>query len=226
VPRVPRPTLRLLTANLWNGRADPDALAELIADAQPDAVLAQEMTPEHARAIEALLPYGVLLPRRDACGMGLALRRPARITVLRLPQRDALIARLSAPEWNAFGSPVEIVNVHVSAPTSLRQLWLRRAQVEALCAHVASTPMPRVIAGDFNMFRLMPAYRALCGRLCDAALQRRAFGQPTWSPRADWARWLRLDHVLTQGLQTTDLRVLRVHGSDHSALLATLAVTA
>jgi endonuclease/exonuclease/phosphatase (EEP) superfamily protein YafD len=80
-----------------------------------------------------------------------------------------------------------------------------------------------VLAGDLNSFRLMPAYRTLCTPLRDAALAHRAFGAPTWSPHARWPRWLRLDHVLTQDLRVIDLEVVRVRGSDHSAVLATLS---
>ena len=221
--RVPGRQLRLLTINLWNGRGDPQALADVIAATQPDAVLAQEMTHEQARAIEHQLPYGLLLPRRDACGMGLALRRPARVSLLPWRRRGALVARLAPAEWPGLSSPLEIVNVHITAPTSLRQLPMRRAQLAALHEHIARTPMPRVIAGDFNTFRLMPAYRALSARLRDAALVHRPFGAPTWSPLARCPRLLRLDHVLTQDLHAVDLRVVHVRGSDHSALLATLA---
>ena len=110
------PQIRILTANLWNGGADPQALADVIARYQPDAVLAQEMTPEHAQAIESLLPHGLLLPRRDKRGMGLALRKPASVSLLPLPRRDALVAHVPAGAWGAFAAPFEIINVHMSSP--------------------------------------------------------------------------------------------------------------
>lgn len=215
--------LRILTANLWNGRADPEALAEVIAAAEPDAVLAQEVTPEQASAIERLLPHGLLLPRRDKCGMALALRKPARVALLPLPRRAALVARLSPAHWEGLLAPLEIVNVHISAPTRPWRLPARRAQLSRLREYVARAPMPRVVAGDLNAFRLMPAYRQLRTRLRDAALEHRMFGAPTWSPHARWPRLLRLDHVLIQGLCAVDLEVVRIRGSDHSAVLATLA---
>src|SRR5436190_1422336 len=99
------PELRLLTANLWNGRARPAALADAIARTQPDAVLAQELAPEQADTIEKHLSYGVLLPRRDRRGMGLALRRPAQVARLPLPRRDALVARLLPEQWRPLSAP-------------------------------------------------------------------------------------------------------------------------
>ena len=69
----------------------------------------------------------------------------------------------------------------------------------------------------------MPAYRALRSRLRDAALDRRPFPSPTWSLLAHWPRFLRIDHVLLSGLRAIEVDVLRIRGSDHSAVLATLA---
>lgn len=214
--------LRILTANLWNGRAEPAALAEVIARTQPDALLAQELAPEQARAIERLLPHGILLPRSDKLGMGLALRRAAPVSRLPLPRRDALVARVDAGLWPGLSAPLEIINVHLSAPTRLSRFALRRAQVRGLRDHLARDAR-RVLAGDLNSLRVMPAYRELRSHLRDAALERRPFPAPTWSPLAHWPRLLRIDHVLLSGLRAVEVDVLRVRGSDHSAVLATLA---
>jgi endonuclease/exonuclease/phosphatase family metal-dependent hydrolase len=40
-----------MTANLWNRRCDPDALAELLERVAPDVLAAQELGPEQAEAI-------------------------------------------------------------------------------------------------------------------------------------------------------------------------------
>lgn len=217
------PQIRILTVNLWNGRAEPQALADVIARAEPDAVLAQELAPEQAKAIEKLLPHGLLMPRRDKCGMGLALRRPASVTLLPLPRREALVARIAPGQWGAFSEALEIINVHLSAPTRLSRIPLRRAQVKLLREYLVRAPMPRVLAGDLNSMRISPAYRVLRTLLRDAALEHRPFAAPTWSFGAGWPRFLRIDHVLTRGFRTVDLEVMHVRGSDHSAVLATLS---
>lgn len=216
------PQIRILTANLWNGGADPQALADVIARYQPDAVLAQEMTPEHAQAIESLLPHGLLLPRRDKRGMGLALRKPASVSLLPLPRRDALVAHVPAGAWGAFAAPFEIINVHMSSPVRPSRLPLRRAQAKLLHEYLTLTPMQRVLAGDLNSLRISSAYRLLRRSLNDAALERRSFPAPTWSFNARFPRLLRIDHVLTHGFRTAELEVVRIRGSDHSAVFATL----
>jgi len=209
--------LRLLTANLWNHHADASALADVIAEHEPDVVLAQELAQEQAAAIERALPHGILLPSREKVGMGLALRKPATVSRLPLPHRDALCARLTLG-----GKSIEILNVHLSAPTRVTRLVLRHLQVRALRSHLARNPLPRVLAGDLNSLPVMPAYLVLRLHLRDAAREHRLLPLPTWGPGARAPRFLRLDHVLIDGLRVLDLRVLRVRGSDHDAILATL----
>ena len=133
--------LRILTANLWNGRAEPEALAEVIARTEPDALLVQELAPEQARAIERLMPHGILLPRSDKLGMGLALRRAAPVSRLPLPRRDALVARIDAGAWPGLAAPLEIINVHLSAPT--RFVALRAAPRAGARAARATSPTMR-----------------------------------------------------------------------------------
>jgi endonuclease/exonuclease/phosphatase family metal-dependent hydrolase len=215
--------IRLLTANLWNGRAELQALASVIAEHDPDVVLTQEMTPEQARVIERALPHGLLLPSRDCRGMGLALRWPAQVRRIALPQRDALVAHLVPEGESTVLGPIEIINVHMSAPTRVGRLLLRRHQLRTLREHLARTPLRRVLAGDLNSLPSMPAYRVLRRHLRDAALERSRRPAATWSPRASWPRLLRIDHVLLAGLQVVDIEVVRIAGSDHSALLATLS---
>ncbi|MFI5306652.1 MAG: endonuclease/exonuclease/phosphatase family protein [Polyangiales bacterium] len=213
--------IRLLTANLWNGRADPLALADVIAERQPDAVLAQELSPEQAAVIERALPHGILMPARDMQGMGIALREPAMVSRLPLPKRDALCARLRLP---GASTEIEIMNLHLSAPTALGRFGVRRREVSALRAHLRRTSMPRVLAGDFNTLPVMPAYFALRRHLRDAALETRRRPAPTWGPTARAPRLLRIDHVMVHGLRVIDLEVLAIAGSDHSAIFATLAL--
>lgn len=212
--------IRLLTANLWNGRAEPAALADVIAERQPDVVLAQELSPEQANVIERALPHGILLPSRDMQGMGLALREPAKVSRLPLPHRDALCARLQVAGSSAG---LEILNVHLSAPTALGRLRVRRRAVSALCTHLGRTSSPRILAGDLNTLPLMPAYFALRRHLRDAALETPRGPSPTWGPTARAPRLLRIDHVLLHGLRVIDLEVLAIAGSDHSAIFAILA---
>lgn len=221
--------LRVLSANLWNGRADPAAFAELVDELQADAVAVQELSERQAVALARVAPYGRLEPRNDFLGMGVALRRPGSVRRLGLPYRDAWVAEVRA---NGATDEIEIINVHVQAPHSpptVRCFLNRRGQVRGLERHLEAAPSrPRVLIGDLNATPLWPAYRRLRARLIDAAVaaaeQNSHRPQATWGPWPSAPRLLRIDHALVSGLVVKQFRVLPVLGADHSAIVVDLAL--
>jgi endonuclease/exonuclease/phosphatase family metal-dependent hydrolase len=224
--------LRIVSANLWNGNADPAAFADLVAALQADVVAVQELSEEQAEALAAVLPHGLLEPANDYLGMGIALRRPGTVRRLRMPYRDARIAEVQPAGAKNGDDPVEILNVHVRAPHSMVVGWSwisRRGQLRVLERHLDASPARRrVLVGDLNATPIWPVYRRLSSRLSDAAVAAAAQNshrpQPTWGPFAWAPRMLRIDHVLVNGLIVNDCRVVRVAGADHSAVVADLAL--
>ncbi len=224
--------LRLMTSNLMNGRGDPGAIADLIAERSVDIACFQELAPEQAEAISRVLPHGKLDPRTDHEGLGIALRCPGQVERLPIPQRDGRVVRLSPTDWPELDTTLEVLDIHVQAPHARPPPWknlpTRRAQIDALLAYLDSVPAPhRVVAGDFNATPLWPVYRRMAKRLVDAP---RAFARargrrpaPTWGPlMLDGIRLLRIDHVFTQGVDTPHVELHRVRGTDHAALVVDL----
>ena len=113
------PKLRVLSANLWNGRALPDAFAELVSAMDVDVVAVQECTPEQAEALCQVMPYGLIQPSYVG-GMGIALKRPGDVERVELPKRPAYCVQLTPENWPGLGQSVEIVNVHFAAPHIFR----------------------------------------------------------------------------------------------------------
>lgn len=224
--------LRVLSANLKNGGADPETFAGLVEASGADVVACQELSPAQAEALARLLPHGRLEPDLHHRGMGIALRRPAELGLLPLPYRNAWVASLKPDHWSGLAEEVEIVNVHLSAPTQ-HPVWvqpLRRArQVRGLLAHLAGAPARRrLLVGDFNATPAWPAYRRLARELDDlAAAHARARGR---RPARTWRRWdvgprlLRIDHCFGRGLAASDVRVLEIPGSDHCAVVVDLSL--
>jgi endonuclease/exonuclease/phosphatase (EEP) superfamily protein YafD len=219
--------LRVMTANLWSRRSDPEALARLLEEVQPDVLAVQELGPAQAEAIASVLPHGRLEPRLDAEGMGIALLHPGAVEALALPRRDARIARLTPGIWPGLEAPVEVLNLHVVAPHALppwRTFATRMGQVRGLARWLDANPHPaRIVCGDFNATPSWPAYRQIASRLRDVARHHAA--QDGRSPVRTWGPWhgsprlLRLDHVFASGGRVLELRALPVLGSDHTALI-------
>jgi endonuclease/exonuclease/phosphatase family metal-dependent hydrolase len=221
-----RPHLRILSANLANGKADASAFADLVEAVEPDVVTVQELVPIQAEALARVLPFGKLEPHLDHHGMGIALRAPGSVRRLELQYRSGFVAEVLRPNEE----PIEILNIHLAAPHMfpvIPRILDRGAQIRRILAHLDASPARRrVLVGDLNATPIWPAYRRLRGRLDDAVEQaaRRVGREPgrTWGPWPGSPRLLRIDHVLVQGLVGTGSRVLPLRGSDHSALVADL----
>jgi endonuclease/exonuclease/phosphatase (EEP) superfamily protein YafD len=221
--------LRLISANLRHGRADPGAFAELVRREDAAVVAVQELGPRLADTLAALLPHGKLEPTPDGMGMGMALSRPATVERLALPHRDARVARLAPEHWPELRERVEVMNVHISAPhTRVPRSWRdRRGQVAGLEAYLAAAPGPRALVGDLNATPAWPAYRRLAALLDDAAAlvaaREGCSAARTWGPGPGTPRMLRIDHVLVDALAVLAFRVVPLPGSDHSAVVVDLA---
>jgi endonuclease/exonuclease/phosphatase (EEP) superfamily protein YafD len=227
--------LRVVTANLRHGLAEPTAFAELVTALAPDVVAVQELGAAQAEALGRTLPFGLLepAPLKTGTGMGLLLRRAGRIDRLPLPWVDGLVADVVAGEGGE-DERIEVLNVHVTAPQvqpPWRTFARRRAQLHGIRRHLELSPRRRrLVVGDLNATPGWPLYRHLTGWLTDAAVEAaRGNGhrpQATWGPWPFSPRLLRIDHVLIRGLDVLRVQVVPIRGSDHSAVVADLSVPA
>lgn len=221
-------TVRVLTANLGMGQADPVALTAL-ARQSADVLMVQEMTPEAVAGLEAAgidqtFPHRVLDPRNVAAGIGLWSRYPltesARIDGFEMP---LLRARLAVP---GLAKPVTVASIHFGAPwpqplDGWRTDIARFPQV--LRSLAASGPV--IVAGDFNATMMMRPFRALLtDGYRDAGEQAGAGLARTYPNRPPWPAVLGIDHVLLRGCTATSVHPAPLPGSDHRALLATVTI--
>lgn len=224
--------LRVLSANLWNGRANAEAFAELVRAFDVDVVAAQELGPAQAEALRRHLPHGRLEPADDYSGMGIAGRVPLDVRRIALPTRDARVADLVLRGGDGAPVAVELLNLHVEAPhqrPAWRTVARRRGQWRGLERHLNADPhRPRLVVGDFNSTPLWPFYRRVTIHLRDAALiHADRAGAPvrrTWGPWPGSVRLLRIDHAFVHRLEVLDFRILDIPDGDHSAVLVEVAV--
>lgn len=229
-----KPRLRTLTCNLRSGRANADALTDLIAKESIDLVCAQELSVELAEVISTLLPYGDMSHDQIHRGNGIASRFPVEMDRIRMPKRDGWVARLSPQHWQKLPFLIEVVNVHISGPhlwPYFPRLVRRKAQLEALLEdRECRTGVPYAIFGDFNSSPIWPVYKKMSARFVDGALE--AGGAElefdgTW-PYLPWLGirgLLRIDHCFLWKLSVERTRIVEIPGSDHLGLLVDIDIS-
>jgi endonuclease/exonuclease/phosphatase (EEP) superfamily protein YafD len=220
-PEARGPRLRVLTLNLFAGRADADATVALVRRTGADVLFAQELTDDAATrlkqaGLDDLLPHTQLDLRGGPRGSGIYTRFPLGegpyVAYTHAAQPAAL---LQLPG----GQTVDLICVHPCAPTRQRAGVARwRRELGGL---LPPGGRPRVVAGDFNATLDHAAFRDVL-RLgyADSAAQTGNGLIPTWGP-PDRAALLTLDHVLAdRACAVLGYAVQAMPGSDHRAVFA------
>lgn len=222
-PPAHGPRLRVLTANLRFGLADPDRIVELVRHHAVDVLSLQELTPKAVERLNAaglgrLLPHAVLHPRSGAAGSGLYARHPLR----ELPALPGSVFAMPRAELTLpAGHKVEVAAVHPPPPISGRAVgnWMR--DLRALPAAGRQGQPVRILAGDYNATLDHAHFRRVLSRGYADAADRAGMGlTPTWSSPGGRIR-LTIDHVLVD--RRCAVHRVRVHdlpGSDHRAVFA------
>jgi endonuclease/exonuclease/phosphatase (EEP) superfamily protein YafD len=221
-PGATGPVLRVLTANLYFGRADAEVIVARVRQAGADVLFLQELTEDAVTrlkqaGLEDLMPFALPELRGGSRGSGIYSRFPLREGPAVAP---AYMAQPTAQIELPGGGAVELVCVHPVAPNLGRRGAARWR--EELAALPAPGGLPRVLAGDFNATVDHAAFRRVL-RLgyADAALQAGNALTPTWGPPGRGAAVLTLDHVLVdRSCAVLASSVHVVPGSDHRAVYA------
>lgn len=214
--------MRLATVNLYDGRVVPADLVRFLDETQPDVVCAQEVGHNAARILTERYRYGAVEAAFHWTGRALVSRLPIEVRPLPLPFRGGY---RGVVEPAAIGR-LEILTVHLGNPVDIpRGLVARRAQLAAL-EPILAEPGRRVLAGDLNSTPAWPAFRRLRRHLDDGVADwaaREGIRPPrTWAKWRGWPPWLRIDHVLTRGVQVDGARAHSIRGLDHRALVVDL----
>ncbi|WP_393916245.1 endonuclease/exonuclease/phosphatase family protein [Halostreptopolyspora alba] len=223
--------LVVLTANLYQGRADLGVIADLVERAEVDVLAVQELTPEAAEAMTEVgvaqaLPHDVVDARPGVSGSAIYARHPVTdVTALDVADTHAF-ARPSAEITIADAPPVEVTSAHPVPPTTPDAVGQWQREIAALPRAENDGPL-RIIAGDFNATLDHAALRELLDTgYRDAAEEAGAGLRPTWSTTSAVLR-LTIDHVLADERVTVDsASVHNVLGSDHRAVLAEFTLPA
>jgi endonuclease/exonuclease/phosphatase (EEP) superfamily protein YafD len=215
--------LRILTQNLYNGRADVGSFMAALRSHRPDIVAVQELAPNAAEVLDEWGEAALLDPREDTTGMGVAVRGPAVFERLDFPFRSPVSVLLTADSWN-LENDLQVVNTHLVNPIArpiLESRELRRRELGAIRDLVTgdSATAAQILVGDFNSSPAWPLYRRLRKFLTDGAVAA-GTARRTWGPWPSSPRLLRIDHAFARGpIQVTSTRTINIAGADHRGLL-------
>ncbi|HZB32373.1 MAG TPA: endonuclease/exonuclease/phosphatase family protein [Streptosporangiaceae bacterium] len=223
-PAATGPTLRVMTANLFFSRADPNHVVDLVRRGHVDVLSVQELNQNGIEALAAAglaaeLPHHVLDPRWGAAGTGLYARHPLRRSA---PVPGTAMATPQAELTLPGGREVALTAVHPPPPTSRANIRAWRHDLGALPAATAAGPT-RILIGDFNATLDHARLRGVLARGYADAADRAGEGLGlTWGV-SKYGPPLTLDHILADkraAVRRVDIYDLR--GSDHRALFAEL----
>lgn len=220
-------TITVVSANIYRGKGDPEALLALVDRYDADLLAVQELTPRFARdlrraGIGSRLPEAVEEVKRGAGGGGIYSRLPLRpvgtgsATFFRQPR-----AELTLPS----GRHLRIVDIHPLTPG--------RTGIGAWEDSLGDLPgsgdgAPWVLLGDFNATLDHSRLREVLDRgYRDAGSVAGKGLIPTWPNRDHDLPFpvITIDHVLAdQRLDFVDYGVEDLPGSDHRSIWAELAL--
>ncbi|MBJ7339231.1 endonuclease/exonuclease/phosphatase family protein [Mycolicibacterium sp.] len=223
--------VRVLTANLYEGAADPKALVA-IARNRADLVVVEELTPDLAKSlagegINADFPYSTADARPFAAGVGIWSRYPvvgsSQVTGYELGVVSAVI-QIPDTARNTM-----VLAAHLVGPWPQPiDGWRQELATFPDTLHALATAAGQgalIVAGDFNAtFDMRPFRRLLQTGFRDAAEQSGAGLTPTYSAESALPPDIGIDHVLTLRSSATDVHTVRIPGSDHLGLIASVHV--
>jgi endonuclease/exonuclease/phosphatase family metal-dependent hydrolase len=232
--------LRTMSMNSEYGQADAAEIVRLVKENGVKLLAVQE----HSAGLEAgladagmdkLLPHRLSSPTDDAAGSAVYSAFPLEMVGL-VPDTPFQIptVRVSATSGD-LSAVFEVTNVHTLPPVDSRIAQWRHDL--AAVGRVGARPGHRVLMGDFNASYDHLEFRRLLDAPLDASPDGRklvdagiASGNrlvPTWPMEGMNVPGVVLDHVVTTpDVSSSAYSVHRVRGSDHAAVIVTLAVPA
>lgn len=224
--------LRIVTFNVGNGLASPQALCDALAELDADLVLLQEL--DHAQATslaargDALAPFRELRPAGRR-GKGVLSRFPLR--ELRHVVEPDGATRVHGVVETPRGE-LAFVNLHARATVAFFGPLTDFDEQLAELARTTQRERPVLIAGDFNVGPRNALLAPLGRAGFESAFARHGAGLGLSFPNFGRYRGLptpplvRIDHVFTRGLEVCSAQFGAGAGSDHRPLVVTLRIPA
>ncbi|WP_375491218.1 endonuclease/exonuclease/phosphatase family protein [uncultured Jatrophihabitans sp.] len=228
LPRDPV-NVTVMTSNLLLGSARPASVIAAVRTHRVDLLMLEELTSqEQAALIKAglnrLFPYHVSRPNVSALGTGMWSRYPLRGAGHRPDfNYEFVYARVLVPGVRV---PPLAVALHTNGPYPDKSAaWQKDITHLPAVLPKLAPGAPALVGGDFNATPDSAQFRAvLHSGFQDAADQAGAGTTRSYPSDRSFPPLIAIDHVLTRGAVAQAASTVQISGSDHRALLTTVAV--
>lgn len=218
--------INVMTQNTDLGRASADDIVQAVRRHDVDALIVTELTPPmrdqlRLAGLEKDLPFSGLRPEAGARGTGIWSR--TRLDEVREVSGFAcafVTARIRV-DWDHQTAPVRLVGLHLIGPTWDVAGWRSDAERLPSTLRRFTKGSPTIVAGDFNATPDSPWLRAALNSGFTNAADSAGAGLVRTYP-TDYPV-LAIDHVLTNKLVAQSVVRVKVAGTDHRGIVATLA---
>jgi endonuclease/exonuclease/phosphatase family metal-dependent hydrolase len=224
---------RVMTLNVYKGRADAQSIVDVVKNERVEVLALQETTSSFVHELNQAgigdyLPYSKVASSDKNYGNGIWSATQLTGTVNDQVNSSASYMPAGTVAFSQGAASVRFVSVHTTSPTSGEwSQWKRSlSEIQSFGEH-ADINTTYVLMGDFNATYDHAAFRDMLGtRFTDAAREAGDGLTMTWpSNRAHIPRLVSIDHiVLDKGVMAGNMEVVGIPGSDHAALLATIAL--
>ncbi len=220
--------IRILTANVYQGSANPRALVA-IARERTDLLVLQELTPEFADrlvsdGINSDFPYAALDTRAESAGVGIWSRYPIIRSRLVADYELGMISAVIRPSDAAADAVVLAAHLTGPWPQPIDNWYEELANLPETISEILADAGQgaAIVAGDFNATIDMKPFRQLLrSGFRDAAEQSGAGLARTYPANSTVPPLVGIDRILTHNSSATNVQPVPIPGSDHLGLLAT-----
>lgn len=235
---TPTVALKVMSLNSEYGEADAAAIVKLVRDNGVQLLAIQEHTQGledrlEYEGLDRMLPNRVSEPHDDASGGAVYSVFPLEPNGLLpdTPFRNDVTRVFVSDPGSGSKATLNLTNVHALPPVDERIDQWRSDLVKI--ARQASSPGNHLLMGDYNSTYDHSELRALLAdgpqgtKLVDVGTASGARFSPTWPMEGPPLPGIVIDHMVTSSrISSSGYAVHRVPGSDHAAIMATLAVPA
>ena len=206
----------IVSLNVLRFNSDTAPAIDYLRSRAADVVAVLEVSPEWAAAIDSLAdvyPHRFIEPRLDNFGAAVLSRWPLvdpRLVDFGDTGYPSIVADVDRPEGR-----FRCIAIHPYPPYSRTSSEMLVRHLHAVAAGVARSPLPCIVAGDFNATPWSAGYRAFA---TGSGLRDTAHGrgvQPTWNARLPFLR-IPIDHIFAPPSASVIRRTVGPDvGSDH-----------